>query len=326
MSNGPSNVHNLCFIMDRPTAKHRWQTAFQGMDNSNDVTRRAVCGNWRMDHRVSSAREQDMLNKPSFHGNPDEEEWWKQTHEYFSHAICLPAFSGVSGLRSAYTEAVNANNLVALRAIPGHDQLIHVSSLNNILWRLVGAEYSTAALKLNFRDITGFLLPQKPIGAMTWDFSLEVDRIVDSVQQKGPDKVCELAGLLCDSLGETQPPWWSCFAEEVKPFIDQKDWTALCRALGLGHFEKGHWVLVWRYEINSVGPLYRPTVVESNKNPFHFPSLPSSSYGVTMPLELAYSACREVLHPPFFGDTAINTCTGEFSDSVTKISNTHNYL
>jgi hypothetical protein len=182
-----------------------------------------------------------------------------------------------------------------------------------MLWRLAGAEYSTADLKLNFRDITGLMLPQKPTGTTIWEqeaFSQEVDKIADKVQQRGPDKVRELAGLLCDTLGETQPPWWACFAEEVKRFIDHGNWTSLCRALGLGHLEIGHWLLTWRYELNSAGPLYRPTVVESNKNPFHFPSLPASSYGITMPLDETYSACREVLHPPLFGEAAINSCTG----------------
>jgi len=314
VSNVSSNVHRLSFIMDRPKATHPWQTAFQSMDNSPDPTRRAVCGNWRMDYRISAAREQKMLNNPSFRGNPDEEEWWKQIHEYFSHAICQPAVPGASGVRSAYTETVNSNNLVAPRIIPGHDQLIHISSLNNMLWRLSSAEYATADLKLNFRDITGLMLPQKPIGSTIWEqqaFSQEVDRIAESMQQQGLEKVRELSGLLCDTLGETQPPWWACFAEEVKLLLDQRNWTALCRALGLGHLEKGHWILIWRYEINSTGSLYRPTVVESNKNPFHFPSLPTSSYGITMPLDEIYSACREVLHPPLFGDVAVNACTGE---------------
>lgn len=314
MSVGSSNVHQLCFIMDRPKVNHPWQTAFQSMDNSPDPTRRAVCGNWRMDHRISASREQKMLENPCFRGNPDEEEWWKQTHKYFSHAICMPASPSASGLRSAYTDTFNANNLVAARAIPGHDQLIHISSLNNILWRLASAEYASADLKLNFRDITGLMLPQKPTGTTIWEqqaFSQEVDRIAERVQQEGPDKARYLAGLLSDALGNNQPPWWACFAEEVKRFIDQEDWTALCRALGLGHLEIGHWLLIWKYEINSAGSLYRPTVIESNKNPFHFPSPPTSSYGITMPLEETYSACREVLHPPLSGDAAVKACTGE---------------
>lgn len=314
MSQDFSNVHQLCFIMDRPKSTHPWLEAFQSMDGSPDLTRRAVCSNWRMDHRISIAREQKILETPGFRDNPDEEEWWKTTHKYFSQAICLPVSPGRSGLRSAYAETYNDNNLISSRSIPNHEQLIHISSLNNILWRLAGAEYSTADLKLSFRDITGLMLPQKPTGSTIWEqrsFNNEVDRIAERVQQQGSDNVRTLAGLLCDTLGSTQPPWWACFAEEVKQFQNQKDWTALCKALGLGHIEVGHWLIIWKYEINSAGNMYRPTVVESNKNPFHFPSYPTSSYGITMPLEESYSACREVLHPPLFGEAAINACTGE---------------
>lgn len=48
-----------------------------------------------------------------------------------------------------------------------------------------------------------------------------------------------------------------------------------------------------------VGILYRPTVVESCKCAFHFPSPPSSVYGIVMPLgEPQDAAYREVIHPP----------------------------
>lgn len=300
--------------MDRPRSTHVWKAAFESMDTSADPTRRCVGGNWRMDHRVSVQREDKMLADSCLRGSVDEEEWWGQMHKYFSQAICLPASLGVTGAISAYAETFNANNLLSPRAIPGHDQLIHVASLNNMLWRLAGAEYATADLKLDFMDITDFALPQRPMGATAWDqaeFSRQVDQIAENILLKGPDKVRELAGLLCDTLGDTQPPWWACFAEEVRSYVDDGDWTALCRALGLGHLEAGHRLMTWRYEIGLAGPLYRPTVVDSNRNPFHFPSQPSSACGITMPLDESFPACREVLHQPLRGEAAAKSCTGE---------------
>lgn len=306
------------FIFDRRFTNHRWSQAFEGMERGADVTRRTICGNWRMDHRVSHDRESHMLGTPEFADKPDAEQWWKQRGDYFSRAVCRTITAGITGLQPPYIESFNDGNTISRQTIPHHDQLIHVKSLNNILWRLTGAEHASGSLSRRLRTITGQGLPERKtsVGVLgIQGFVDQVDVIARNVQQRGPNAVKELAGLLCEVLGNTQPPWWACFFQEVRPWLNKADWLAMCQLLGLGHLlsdtSSGHWLLVWRYAVHTAYPLYRPTVVEANDNPFHCPSPPSKKCGITMPLGIGLRACREVIHPPLTGENATNTCTGE---------------
>ncbi|MEE8523177.1 MAG: hypothetical protein V3T72_04540 [Thermoanaerobaculia bacterium] len=56
MNDQITNLEALPAVFDRRRSGHRWLKAFRGLAQT-DVTRRAVCENWRMDHRVSEARE-----------------------------------------------------------------------------------------------------------------------------------------------------------------------------------------------------------------------------------------------------------------------------
>ena len=142
-----------------------------------------------------------------------------------------------------------------------------------------------------------------------------------------------LARLLCDALGRFQPPWWACFAAEAAPLLSASDATSLCQALGLGHIEVGEWLLVWRYDLDVLRrlypgmPLFRPTVVEANDSPCHFPPPPGYRYGITMPLAGAgRGALREVIHPPLFEDAAGDACTGSLLRVATPPLADHNEL
>ena len=118
-------------------------------------------------------------------------------------------------------------------------------------------------------------------------------------------------GWLADAMGDSEPPWWAAFAEEVNPFLESEDAAGLCAALGLGDRDDGDWLLVWRYPVKNAGPLYRPTVAEAYVSPFHFPSFPDHPWGITMPLDPVMAGCREVLHPPLRGAAAIAGSIGK---------------
>jgi hypothetical protein len=68
--------------------------------------------------------------------------------------------------------------------------------------------------------------------------------------------------------------------------------------LGLGHIKEGEWIFLWRYDVGHVMDICRPTVIEANDSPFHFPSPPNCKFGITMPLSSTMRRCREVIHPP----------------------------
>ena len=288
-----------------------------------------------MDHRVDGEREEALLRAPEYSVDPIGEEWCHQRYNYFERAIRRPTYPGPWGPCSAYLDPPNRANAVDQRTVPGHEQLIHVASLNRILRRLASGEYETGEARLRFLELTGHTLPTRPPGAgvdpALW--KQQVDEIVEETTKRGPATVCELASVLCDSLGQLQPPWWACFAAEAAPLLVTGDATSLCQSLGLGYLEAGEWLVVWRYEVRLLGylypgvPLFRPTVVEANDSPYHYPPPPSYRYGVTMPVSSANrGAFREVLHPPLFGSAAGDSCTGSLLQVATVPLADHNEL
>jgi len=79
---------------------------------------------------------------------------------------------------------------------------------------------------------------------------------------------------------------------------------------GVGHLRTGEWLLAWRYSPQVAGPLYRPTVLETADNGFHFPSPPGEPYGITMPLAEGRALVRELVHAPLKGDICSDSCLG----------------
>ena len=320
MTSQLTHLEELSRIFDRRSRDHPWLEAFRELEAA-DPTRGAVCRNWRMDHRVSRDREQRMVRAPELRDQLSGDHWWQRRAEHFYRTVCQPCDESAAGLRSTYVEESNGNNAVSMAKIPAHEQLIHVASLNRLLWRLTSAEFPTPDLELRFPSLTGRSLPARPVASASRDrtaFGAQVDEIADAVNQRGLDHVRELAGLLCAALGKRQPPWWAGFAHELMPRIERADWTGLCQALGMGHLEAGDWLVIWRYEIGEVllqNPdvqLYRPTVVEAGDNPFHFPSPPGYPLGITMPLAVDQGgAHREVLHPPLRDQLAQDACRYE---------------
>ena len=302
-------------VFDRLAAPdHPWSKAMSDLEMVDDIGRKALCRNRRMDYRVSGSREQHMLDASSSSGQLDGEDLLKQWSDYFKSAICLPTDATGGGYRAAYLELHNETNRIVNRSMP-FDLLIHVGSLNRILWRLATSEFdSPLAFDMDFEQITGCAMPKRNQEDTYKDrtiFNAGVGSVAENLIGQDGRAIKEMAGLLCDALGNRQPPWWACFAEEVAPYIQSGDWAGLCKSLGLGHFAENEWILIWQYEVVSAGDLFRPTVVESNDSPFHYPSPPSSRYGVTMPLGHGFPLCREVIHPPLSGTSATDACTGE---------------
>lgn len=302
-------------IFDRSAAAaHPWSDALKDLEKSNDSGRMALCGNLRMDHRVESMREQGMLNTPFLGGRPTGETFLTQWREYYQSALCRPAAAITEDRLPAYLRPSNENNRVTAK-IPEFEQLIHVTSLNRLLWRLSQAECgASSAVGMNFSIITQCEFPVRERSGECNDrtiFNKGVDTLAEGLLTQGKDVIKKMAGFLCEALGPNQPPWWACFAEDVNAFVRAKDWASLCKALGLGYLTDNEWILMWRYEAGVAMPLFRPTQVEANDTPYHYPSPPSSQYGITMPLDARLPNCREVVHPPLSTTDAEEACTGE---------------
>lgn len=318
---------SLPWIFDRRRSSHRWLKAFGELAQGDDVTRRAVVENWRMDPRMSEDREDEMLAAPEFAGQPGGEEWWAQRGKHYHRALRLD---------SAHLAPSNAGNRVPRGTVPPHEQLIHVASLNRTLWHLTSAELLTPDLEMGFPNLAGRSLPHRPVGSGFRErevFHREVDEIAAEINRRGLDTVKALARLVCGAFGDAESPWWAGFAQELMPLVEDRDWSGLCRALGVGHYEPGEWLLVFRYEIGVLYllggdvELYRPTVVEADDNPLHFPSPPGHRYGITMPLDAGQRAAyREVIHESLAGQAAADACAYELCQIADSPLVDHNRL
>lgn len=276
-----------------------------------DPARRwVVAANWRMDPRVSVEREGDLDASGHFDSITDADDWWEARQRYFEDEICCPGAPSPGGKPSAYSRPANDRNRISAR-IAGFDELVHVGSLNALLRRAARSERA-ADVETALRRLTGSGLPVTTAdrrGAEGADS--QVSDLARALLGRGSDAVREAAGLLADSLGDTEPPWWAGFVEEIRASLDRGFASDFCAALGLGHRGPGEWLLIWRYTVAEAAPLYRPTVLESNDSPYHYPSPPGYALGITMPLYPTLPACREVIHRPLRGTAAADRCTGE---------------
>ncbi len=246
-----------------------------------------------------------MLASDLFANARSGEAWWEARALYFQKSLCRPA-DGV--FQSAYRQAHNQGNVIP-RETAAFDQLIHAASLGSILWRLSTRGQADFDWRGEIEARTGSMPPERRQGAWSWAvFNAEVSAFAEKMISA--DVVRAVAAILCRALGDSQPPWFACFAEEVRDLVESADCSRLCERLGLGHFERGEWILLWRYDARIAQPLYRPTVVEANDSPYHYPSPPGCPFGVTMPLSSGLPACREVIHAPLHSPWTAECCLG----------------
>jgi hypothetical protein len=296
--------NTLPWLFDRQRSRHPWARILDEMSEPDPGRRWAVAANWRMDHRVAEERESsDLDSSPHFKSIRNFEDWWEARGLYFRDNVDR-------GPASSYVQATNRSNLIPAR-VAGFDRLVHVGSLNAIL-RRISKSAVAVELDLQLRELTGKGLPARPVGEIGFGwFDSSVDSLALALRALPPMTTNRLAGLLRYALGETEPFWWGCFAEEVGEALESGSAARICSALGLGHRRTGEWLLMWIYPVSEAGPLYRPTVLEANDSPFHYPSPPEYPFGITMPLEPHLPACREVLHRPLRSTAAARWCTGE---------------
>lgn len=198
MDSDPStpNIQSLPFLFDRPRSQHPWSAGLSGMSKQSIYGHGAIAANWRMDFRVSGAREQQLLEASRFSGQTDPSRWWSERLAYFQHYLCLPSVVGPSTLRSAYLDDQNAGNAIPAGTLPGHERLIHVASLNSILWRLSGGSYLTIDLEERLFDLTGFSLPARGIGTVApgvAGFDSQVETIAEALKQLCTGRVERIA-------------------------------------------------------------------------------------------------------------------------------------
>jgi hypothetical protein len=297
-------------IFDRPRSTDPWQPPLEELRLSADPARRALGANWRMDHRVSVDREAgDIAAVVPFRTAATESAWLQGLRLYAKEEIEQPPRHGGPGKCSACLRSTNESNDVSTR-VAAFDQLVHVGCLQGVLERIRPAAMDSLNMQLRGLD-PALRIRDRPRAGSLEHWRREADRLATALAGRGESEVKGVVGLIGDAMGDSEPLWWASFAEEVGSFIDADDAAGLCAALGLGHRGDGDWLLIWRYPVGDAGPLFRPTVAEAYFTPFHFPSHPGHLWGITMPLDpVVRSGCREVLHPPLRGETAVEGSIG----------------
>lgn len=303
-------VVSLPYLFDRPRSDHPWLSALSDLDRSPVIGEPQVTANWRMDHRVDSNREGALLAPGGFPlvSGSGGEPFKQARRDYFSQFLCRPVFgAGVGADRPVYLTRANFGNRIPPDQISPNHGLLHLASLNALLRRVLSGGYDSADLEAEIESGIGRVLPAASDSAAINSIA---DLIGSASGASGEEWIRRLAGLISGALGPTEPHWWAAFAYEVADSMQGDDWTEAAVRLGLGHLHTGEWLLAWRYSPQDAGPLYRPTVLETADNSFHFPSPPGESYGITMPLADGRPLVRELVHAPLKGDICAESCVG----------------
>jgi hypothetical protein len=292
-----------CYVFDRHRTNHPWESALRAAIGSHP-TQSSIQENWRMDPRVSEARESAFSGSIGMTGVPvDFGEWSTAVEGYYKREAWR-----------AFGEPTNFDNEIDRSKLPPHNELLHVVSLGRLFGFLNRRPEGPLAFAFDVANAFPSLSQQVPAGNPE-DPSYG-DRVWSWAQQvngRGQAEVQRLAGFLADRLGDLEPPWWAGFAAELEPALNRGGWVELCRLLGMGHLIEGETLLVFRYPVERIfetgrKPL-RPTSIEAAMNPCHFPSPRSANFGYTMPLtEAARRYCREMIHAPLKGDLAASSC------------------
>lgn len=261
------------WLFDRQRFEHPWADALEELRKADPGRRWAVAANWRMDHRVSEEREANDLH--AFEPVRNVEDWWEARGRYFRGNICR----GDGRPTSSYALALNRTNRIPAR-VAGFDRLGHVASLNAMLRRISRSEIA-ADFDIELRTLTGRGLPVRPAGGLDpgW-FDAGVDDLASLLQDLNV-ATRRAARLILDALGEAEPPWWGCFAEEIAGPLRSGSAARIFSALGLGIAdpESGSWS----------GSIRSPKPARSTGRPCWKPTTPPST---TRLLPATHSASR----------------------------------
>jgi hypothetical protein len=285
------------YLFDRARSAHPWLAALDALQAGSAPGHAVLAQNWRMDGRVDLAREAHFDSAGCFPGDGSVGGFDIAIEKYYQDYLCR---SPLAAPRAAYAESANQSNLIPFdeRPHPNH-RLLHLASVRRLLKYVSGkTDFELAVFKL------------AGVRLSTYSGNAEIEKLVHALQMRGLETVKKFARLLSDTLGDTEPHWWAAFSHEIGDLGATSDWTDAVRKTGLGHIVQGDWLLAWHYSPEMAGRLYRPTVAEAGKSPFHFPSPPGSSYGIAMPLVSGLRPVRELIHAPLKGDISAAGCIG----------------
>lgn len=252
-------------VFGRNSVDHPWDSGLVELQKASDPGSRALAWNLRNDDRVSPAREKALLEL-----TPEDlrERPLDALTHYFEQRIRA---SSDPDFRSP---DLNGENLcegahAACFDLPGECFLGTILDLNGLADKLYRwAKETNKAVR--FASFGDDVQEQVKHASMPW-----IDRQITQMGKWGfVDEVLRLLRLYRRE-GSPYQPTWAVLWDDLEPVLKAEPHRWL-ECLGMAKPE-GRWVIVLRYsfeEVQDVGPLVRPTVLDAGKHPEHFPSPP----------------------------------------------------
>ncbi len=103
-----SGSENPFYLFDREREEHPWQKAIEVSAQDTAIGAAQVTANWRMDHRVSDARETAMLDSDIFLEDGSTGSLISASKRYFRQHLCRPQHEN-----PAYLASFNAKNRIS---------------------------------------------------------------------------------------------------------------------------------------------------------------------------------------------------------------------
>jgi hypothetical protein len=264
-------------IFDRavePT--HPLEPLLGQMEGLATSSERFIAHNWRHDWRVAPLREARLL-----------EQVVARIDEGLSPCSCYKGYyvnSVCRGTPPEYALACNQDNHVR---ISRRNWLARVLCLNHL------REAAAEALP----EVR--MLPPDRWGAWL-DARVEHTRLGGFLALR--DFVDTMFSAWNNWSGKDQRPAWASFWADVEVLLNGPDSADHIRnAVGMARVNAGDWLVVLRYRVSEVPGCIRPTSLDADWNPYHFPSPRDEVTGFAMHLSSgAAGLCLpEVIHTPF---------------------------
>lgn len=272
---------------------HPWKRALANLWNHSDIENRALARNLAHDHRVSKEREYKLLAYiPSPSNGTELLDGLKSYYQAKVKTRSRPDYvfdhsnggNFVSGRGIGNVQGITIHRSIELA------QVLDLNGLAPVFQAAIDSGRRTPAL-------SGF----PGSGANEKDFDQWLDRKLSGTRSRREFVPGALSALA--RVCEQRPfqPTWVTFWNQLEPYLDEGPdrWLEVLGVHKPFAFSnpRHRWLIVLCYRVKT-RKLVRPTVLETNANPFHFPSPPSAAIALGgHPMELA-----DVHHVPLLNE------------------------
>jgi len=246
----------------------------------------AMAANFRYDHRVPPPREDEFIQFCTTSADLSKKGLQNTQIKYFKEKVRFPQ-------DPAFQESPNTTNLsfgpgAPVNLSPKRDlvRVLNVSRLDFVFGQAYDQHWTNSAGDEPFKDY--------PAGeAEGADSDQVLDWLNDKLDKSDKEAVKfvnDVLELLNDRLDRKLPfhPVWAAFWGELRDFFNSQSADRWLERLGVEKpVPHPHWVIVLVYKVDETRTLWRPTVLDVEWYPCHFPSppdLPASRGGHPMDL------------------------------------------